>query len=540
MAELRERLRRQFQRRVGRTMEEYGERAEELERVRVRSEEALRAQLAELEGRLGRARALDLSRLVDGDLLADVQAALLVPDASWNRPVKRGLWERIKAFFARLAAWFRGLFGGRRAKKPAPPAGRDLTIASLAAGGRTLGPSALGEAIARLSPPQQGELKERVEGRIERKEQELQKEAEAKRQEANAQRRALEAEREEARRKAELEADRWVKEAEERRLKRELTERGLVAERDGELVVTYALVERFARLLLEAQMRDSPGLAKLSPKGGGSTGVYEKARLRQPEEVAHLDIPSSVVAARLLGQRHIDEDTSFVYREVTSERTHVVLALDKSGSMDEGGKLVAAKKALLALYSAVRRKYPDGVIDVLAFDNDVRVLDLLELWECPAGSFTNTGEALRTAYLLLRSSRASRKEVYVITDGLPESYTAPDGTVRSGNLDVAMESALLRAAELSSVDPLRFTLLLIKSPHPEFEKAARLLTRSLNGELVVTDPDRLAFELLVRWAGGTETERAPRVDAAAAPPPVASRPGGKSGRRKKADRRMGG
>lgn len=287
-------------------------------------------------------------------------------------------------------------------------------------------------------------------------------------------------------------------------------------------------------------MRDSPGLAKLSPKGGGSTGVYEKARLRQPEEVAHLDIPSSVVAARLLGQRHIDEDTSFVYREVTSERTHVVLALDKSGSMDEGGKLVAAKKALLALYSAVRRKYPDGVIDVLAFDNDVRVLDLLELWECPAGSFTNTGEALRTAYLLLRSSRASRKEVYVITDGLPESYTAPDGTVRSGNLDVAMESALLRAAELSSVDPLRFTLLLIKSPHPEFEKAARLLTRSLNGELVVTDPDRLAFELLVRWAGGTETERAPRVDAAAAPPPVASRPGGKSGRRKKADRRMGG
>lgn len=540
VAELRERLRRQFQRRVGRTMEEYGERAEEFERVRMRSEEALRAQLAELEGRLGRARALDLSRLVDGDLLADVQAALLVPDASWNRPVKRGLWARIKAFFARLAAWFRALFGGKKAARRSPPAGRDLTIASLAGGGRTLGPSALGEAIARLSPPQQGELKERVEGRIERKEQELQREAEAKRQEANSQRRALEAEREEARRKAELEADRWVKQAEEQRLKRELTERGLVAERDGELVVTYSLVERFARLLLEAQMRDSPGLAKLSPKGGGSTGVYEKARLRQPEEVAHLDIPSSVVAARLLGQKHIDEDTSFVYREVTSERAHIVLALDKSGSMDEGGKLVAAKKALLALYSAVRRKYPDAVIDVLAFDNDVRVLDLLELWECPAGSFTNTGEALRTAYLLLRSSRASRKEVYVITDGLPESYTAPDGTVRSGNLDVAMESALLRAAELSSVDPLRFTLLLIKSPNPEFEKAARLLTRSLNGELVVTDPDRLAFELLVRWAGGTETERAPRTDAATAAPPVAARPGGRPGRRKKADRRMGG
>jgi Mg-chelatase subunit ChlD len=540
IAELRERLRRQFQRRVERRMEEYGERADELERVRVRSEEALRAQLAELQGRLDRARALDLSRVVDGDLLADVQAALLVPDASWNRPVKLGLWDRIKAALARLADWFRRLFG-RKGRKPAPPpAGRDLTIASLAAGGRTLGPSALGEAIARLSPPQQGELKERVEGRIERKEHELQKEAEAKRQEAEAQRRALEAEREEARRRAELEADRWVREAEERRLKRELTERGLVAERNGELVVTYALVERFARLLLESELREAPGLAKLSLKGGGSTGVYEKARLRQPEEVAHLDIPSSLIAARLTGRRHIDEDTSFVYREVTSERAHVVLALDKSGSMDEGGKLVAAKKALLALYSAVRRKYPDAIIDVLSFDNDVRVLDLLELWECPAGSFTNTGEALRTAYLLLRSSRASRKELYVITDGLPESYTAPDGTVRSGNLDVAMESALLRAAELSSVDPLRFTLLLIKSDHPEYERAARLLARALDGELVVTDPDRLAFELLVRWAGGTETERAPRAAPEAAPAVPSPRTSGKPGRRRKADRRMGG
>ncbi|MCI4363945.1 MAG: hypothetical protein L3K13_06575 [Thermoplasmata archaeon] len=540
IAALRERLRRQFSRRVGRSMEEYDRRAEELEAVRVHKEEELRAQLAALEARLARARSLDLSRVVDPDLLAEVQSALLLPDASWNAPPERpGFLARLRALFARFFAWLIGLFhrGPKRARAPSP--GRSLPIATLAAGGRQLDPSLLGDALARLSTPQRSELKERVEGTIERRESELRKEAEAKRREAELQRRSLEAEKEEARRRSELEADRWVKNAEEQRLRRELTERGLVAERDGELVVTYALVERFARLLLESERRELPGSARLSLRGGGSTGVYEKARLRQPEEVAHLDIPSSLVAARMAGLRHIDEDSSLVYREITSERAHVVLALDKSGSMEEGGKLVAAKKALLALYSAVRRRYPDGVIDVLAFDNEVRVLDLLELWECPAGSFTNTGEALRNAFLLLRSSRATRKELYVITDGLPEAYTDAAGTVRSGNLDAAMESALAHASELSSVKPLRFTLLLIKSQNPEFERAARLLTRALGGELVVTDPGRLAFELLVRWAGGTETERAPRGIPTPAAPTAAPVPAGR-GRRRKGDRRMGG
>ncbi|MCI4340772.1 MAG: hypothetical protein L3K11_00095 [Thermoplasmata archaeon] len=541
VAELRERLRRQFSRRVARSMEEYGRQAEELERVRIRSEEAIRAQLTALEERLGRARSLDLSRVVDPDLLSEVQAALLLPDASWNTPPPApGLWARIRAALRRFVDWLLGLLGRRRSKQPSPPPGRDLPIATLSGGGRALSPSALGEALARLSAPQRTELKERVEGTIERQESTLQREAEAKRQDAEAQRRALEAEKEEARRRSEAEADRWVRTAEEQRLRRELTERGLVAERSGELVVTYSLVERFARLLLESERRDLPGSARLSLKGGGSTGVYEKARLRQPEEIAHLDIPSSILAARQAGQRHIDEDTSLIYREITSERAHVVLALDKSGSMEESGKLAAAKKALLALYSAVRRKYPDAIIDVLAFDNDVRVLDLLELWECPAGSFTNTGEALRTAFLLLRGSRATRKELYVITDGLPESYTASDGTVRSGNLDAAMESALLRAAELSNIDPLRFTLLLIKSENPEYERAARLIARELHGELVVTEPGRLAFELLVRWAGGRETERAPRETGAPPEPVPVTRTEPGKGRKRKADRRMGG
>jgi len=482
---------------------------------------------------------VDWSKLPPPEMWEDLRSALLVPEASWNRPPSRhGLFARIRAAFRRFLDWLRGLFSRRPARPPARKE-RTVPLALLSADGRTLGSSELGEAIAALSAPQRQELAGRVEGTIRAHERDLEREAEEKRRAAEAQRRQLEREREEARRRGDAETDRTVREAQERRLERELKERGYVAERAGELAVTYGLVERFARLLLEETSRQLPGDVRLSLKGGGSTGVYEKARLRRLEEVAHLDVPSSLLEARLVGSRHIDESTSYVYREITSERVHVVVAFDRSGSMAEGGKLDAAKKALLSLYVAVRRRYPDATVDVLAFDNAVSTLDLVELWECKPGAFTNTAEALRAAHLLLQPSRASRKELFLITDGLPEAYTDDAGQVRSGQLDVAMERALERARELATVTPLRTAIILLKSEHPEYEAAARAIARTLGGEMVVTDPTHLGIELLVRWAHGTEVERRPPVGATPVPPtPGPSR--APRGRRRRADRRMGG
>jgi Mg-chelatase subunit ChlD len=517
---------------------EYDQRREELDRVARRSDEEVAQRIVELQNRLRKARAIDWSRL-PSDLLGEVSAALLLPDASWNRPApKPGIGARIRAAFARFVDWLRGLFG-RKKRARTPRAERTVPIAIASANGRTLGASELGEALARLSGPQKDELGQTVTGALRTKERELERAAEEKRKSAETQRRLLEEERREAERRAAADTENRVREGEERRLERELKERGFVAERGGELAVTYGLVERFARLLLEEESRRLPGDIRLSLRGGGSTGVYEKARLRRAEEVARLDLPSSLLAARMAGQRHIDESTSYVYREVTSERVHIVLAFDRSGSMSENGKLEAAKKALLALYVAVRRRYPDATIDVFAFDNEVQVLDLVELWECRAGAFTNTAEALRAAHLLLRASRATRRELYLITDGLPEAYTAGDGRVRSGQLDVAMEHALDRARELATVSPLKSTVILLKSDHPEYEVAARTVARTMGGELVVTDPVRLGVELLVRWAHGTETER--RVSSPA-PAPPAPAPSARSGaaRRRRADRRMGG
>jgi Mg-chelatase subunit ChlD len=535
IASLRERLRRQASRRVQRIVGTYDQRIVELETTRRRTEDELAAELASAEARRRRARGLDWSK-IDTGLLDDVRSALLLPDSSWMWPERPSFLERLKAFFARIAAFFRRLFG-RKGPAPTKVKGeRSVVFARLGEGGRSIGASELGEAIARLSPKEQEELTERVDQALSAKESDLRRQAEAKRREAEQQRRALDAEKEEARRRAEEEERGRVRDAESKRLDREMKERGFVTEKDGGLAVTYGLVERFARLVLEEETKQLPTDVRLSLSGGASTGIYEKARLRQSAEIAHLDLPSSILAAREAGLRHIDESTSYVFREVTSERVHVVLAFDRSGSMAEGEKLPAAKKALLALYIAIRRKHPDATIDVVAFDNRIDLLDLVELWECKPGAFTNTSEALHTAFLLLRASRANRREVYLVTDGLPEAYTDEDGSVRSGNLAMAMEATLVRARELATVRPLKFSLVLIRSEHPEYETAAREIARTLEGTMVVTDPNRLGVELLVRWIGRTETQRTPvAAPAAAPPPPPAAKPGAK---RRKTDRRM--
>ena len=535
---LREEFRRRASRGVARKMEEYDRKSAELTLVAHRTDEEVAQRIAELEQRLARSRAADWSNLPSSDLLDDVRSALLVPDASWNRPARKpGILARFLAALRRLAAWFGRLFRGRKAPAKPASAGRKVPLAFLAADGRTLGASELGSALANLTTAQRRELSDRVQDRIRSQERDLERTAQEKRRTTETQRRLLEAEKEEARRRAETDTERQVREAEEHRFERELKERGFVAERGGELAVTYGLVERFAKLLLEETRRQLPGDVRLSPRGGGSTGVFEKARLRRLEEIAHLDVVSSLLEARLTGSRHIEESNSYVYREITSERVHVVLAFDRSGSMEENGKLEAAKKALLALYVAVRRRYPDAIVDVLSFDNTVAALDLVELWECKPGAFTNTSEALRAAHLLLQASRASRKELYLITDGLPEAYTDEQGAVRAGQLDVAMEHTLERARELVTVSPLRSTVILLKSQHPEYEAAAREIARTLGGELVVTEPRHQGVELLVRWAHGSQEERRPSSPAPSPPPAPRSAPGA---RRRGVDRRMGG
>lgn len=523
IATFRERLRRQAARSISHLTKDYERKLSEMESVRTRSRKLLKDEVERLKTSLEKARVLSRDAMMaDASLLEAVRSALLIPSDALRDSlrVKRTLWERIKEWFAKLWMAILGLFSPQRreaARERAKPKGRAMTLARLATMGRSLTPDMSGDLFQDLTATQMQALQESARKNL--ASQAREKERAEKREEEQFQRRKdeLASEKEAAKRAREREEGARERQEVDHRLSSELKERGYLANKEGHLAVTYGLVEKFAGLVLEEEEKNLPIAMRMSLSGSASTGLYERGRLRQSVEVAHIDLAGSLLASRLRGSRHILEDESYVYREVRSESLHGVLLMDVSGSMAEGDKIMAAKKALLALYTAVRRRYPDSLIDIVAFDSEVRALDLVELWEVTPGSFTNTGEALHIAHQLLRSSRASRKELYLITDGLPESYTAPDRSVKSGNLQLAQAYALQRARELATVSPLVSTLVLMKSDNPAYERAARDIAQVLHGSVVVTDPRRLAFELLVRFAGQSVVERE-MVSASELPP----------------------
>jgi Mg-chelatase subunit ChlD len=513
IAAFRERLRRQAARSISHLTKDYEKRIADMEQSRVHSRKLLKDEMDRLKASLERAKGFSKDALIaDSDLLDAVRSALLVPSDALKDSFKVHLtvWQRIKAWFAKLWAAIRRIFGrgkSEKERKQKPSEGRTLTLARLSLMGRTLSPDMAGDLFDGLTPAQLKALQESAKKNLSSKERDLERKDRDEDDELRRKKDYLSREKTEAQKAEEKRGEEREKEELQKKLTSELKERGFVASREGQLAVTYSLVERFARLVLEEEVKNMPEGLRLSLRGSASTGLYERGRLKETIELSRLDLPGSIVASYLKGSKHLLEDEAYVYREVRSESLHAVLLLDVSGSMAEGDKITAAKKALLALYMAIHRRYPDALIDFAAFDSSVRTLDLVELWEARPGSFTNTGEALHVAHQLLRSSRATRKELYLITDGLPESYTDATGDIKSGNLDKSLAYAVSRARELSTVQALVSTVVLLRSDNPAYERAARDLTRVLKGSVVLTDPKRLAFELLVRFAGDSVVEK---------------------------------
>jgi uncharacterized protein with von Willebrand factor type A (vWA) domain len=193
-----------------------------------------------------------------------------------------------------------------------------------------------------------------------------------------------------------------------------------------------------------------------------------------------------------------DEDL-IINHEVSSERSHVVLMFDKSSSMEENNRLLAAKKAVLALYKAAKRANPRNLVDLATFDTKVNITDLNELWGSAPSGFTNTGAAIKMARELIRTSRADKKLVYLITDGLPEAYTTKDGQAKAGDRKLSLDYALEQAGQLARIRDQRMIVLLLEPEADIYVEAATQIAKKAAGSLIVTDPKHLAGEMLVDY-----------------------------------------
>ncbi|UCE74572.1 MAG: VWA domain-containing protein [Methanomassiliicoccales archaeon] len=273
---------------------------------------------------------------------------------------------------------------------------------------------------------------------------------------------------------------------------------GYITRKEGELNITSQLVDRFADIVFSAEISNLPMAYHAIYGASDVEGIYERGRLRMIDEISRMDIVESMVNARIRHpyDTHIYEDDVITYRDKRGANNHVILMFDKSGSMDENDRIQAAKKAVLALYKAVKERNPRNIVDLVAFDTKVEVMDLLEVWKSEAKGFTNTGEAIKTARTLLQESSADRKLVYLITDGLPEAYTENE-EVFAGDTDKSLNYAISQAKELSYVQDVHLTMVLLEAKEKIYLDAAQRIVSASNGKAVIVEPQELAAEMIM-------------------------------------------
>lgn len=273
--------------------------------------------------------------------------------------------------------------------------------------------------------------------------------------------------------------------------------------RDGSgMAVTARLIDRFAEIIYAMEVEGLGSARKRMISGIGGFGEYLRDNMRTVDEVGRIDLLESAVTARMNHPhaRGIYDEDVMVNRELKGDQFHVVIMFDKSGSMDENGRLNAAKRATLALFKAVRLHNKKNIIDLVAFDSKVRVMDLVDAWNCKPEGFTNIGEALNVCHGLLRRSRADRKLVYLITDGLPEAYTSGGGEVFIGDTKASMEYAVGSAMRLRKIRDCKLVMIMLEPRQKQYVDAAREIAAAAEGAVLTADPSELAREMLTDYA----------------------------------------
>jgi len=284
----------------------------------------------------------------------------------------------------------------------------------------------------------------------------------------------------------------------------ELSEAGLV---DAAGAPTERLLQRFSSMLFEEAVRGAAEGGPASPGTyQGGEGEYERGAMASLQELGAMELVDTLLRARMRHPhvRHIQDDDVIVHRETRSARAHVVVIFDHSNSMEENDRLEAAKRVCLVLHKALREDDPDHRIDLVAMGTSVRRVDLAQCWASTPSGFTNQGAALREARRLLETSEANRRLVYMVTDGLPEARTLPDGRDVADRVDACMPDALKAAKQLHDMGGVRLLILQLETSDPKYLEAARKVAKAGGGRVVGLDPKELSKTLLVDLRAATK------------------------------------
>jgi uncharacterized protein with von Willebrand factor type A (vWA) domain len=220
-------------------------------------------------------------------------------------------------------------------------------------------------------------------------------------------------------------------------LTRMLEEAGLIRRKGND----WELTPKAVRKIGERALKDIFGTLKsatfgdhtLEQSGIGLERLDETKPYQYGDPFA-IDVERSIMNAVIRegpgAPIKLRQDDFEIYRTETLTQCTTVIMLDMSYSMMMAGRFQAGRKVALALDSLIRSQFPKDTLYVVAFSYFVLTLKpemLLDSYWVEYGGGTNFQEALRQARMILNKHKAGTRQIIMITDGQPTTFSSWSG-----------------------------------------------------------------------------------------------------------------
>ncbi|MBI4283813.1 MAG: hypothetical protein HY663_05020 [Chloroflexi bacterium] len=293
---------------------------------------------------------------------------------------------------------------------------------------------------------------------------------------------------------------------------RMLEEAGLI-NRKGK---SWELTPRAIRKIGERALQDIFGKLKSSAfgnhnleRGGTGNELLEETKPYTDGDPFLIDSQKTVMnAVKCHGMGtpvQIGKEDFEVYRTRALTQCSTVIMLDMSYSMMMSGYFMAGRKVALALDTLIRSKFPRDNLYVVAFSYFVLTLKpqmLLDSYWVEYGGGTNFEEALRQARFILAKHKVGTKQIILISDGQPTTYSnwfgLDDGKEFGYSLSSDSLKETLREVFRCTKDHITINTFMMER-NRYLSDFVRLMTKMNHGRVFFTTPNRLGEYILVDY-----------------------------------------
>jgi uncharacterized protein with von Willebrand factor type A (vWA) domain len=287
------------------------------------------------------------------------------------------------------------------------------------------------------------------------------------------------------------------------RVTKELEEAGLIKRNGRRWELTPHAVRRIGDKALAdifARIRGGQLGDHSRERAGLGVELEEETKPYEFGDALHLNAMKTVtnaVAREGAGTPvHITPDDFEVNRTTALARASTVIAIDMSYSMVATGFFQAGQRVGLALDTLIRTKYPKDQVTVMAFSYFVLPLSsdmLLDTHWVEFGGGTNMQEVLRQARKTLGRAGGGTKQVILITDGEPSTYsdwTGPASGPVGNYWGADAEEETLREVMRCTRDNITINTFML-SQDPALLRFVQRMSKLNKGRAFIASPNKL-------------------------------------------------